>query len=193
MLVVGAESDRRASTAALKQVVGDLSSRRGVVVHCWFLRDGDVSVDGWPNPRVIDRLRTWEPVGRLERLGLRRLADLVRGARLRWWLVKMRPGVVVLDDGVGSRVLRLVPGRPIVVVRHNPGVPAGARFEPTFDGAPDLTLVADASESTAGVRDGGRLMRMPMLVEGLVGDTRAWDAGRGGAASVLRRQVGVCR
>lgn len=168
MLVVGAESDRRASTAALKAVAHECAGRQGVEVHCWFLRDGDVGLNGWPNPWVLDRLRTWGPARRLDKLRVRRLGDVLRGLRLRCQLMWMRPNVVLLDDGLGERVLRAAPGRPVVVVRRNPGVPAGTRFEPAFAGTPELVLVADGeAEPPGSLRDGGTVVNMPVLLDEL--------------------------
>jgi hypothetical protein len=140
ILVVTARPDQRRSTDVLRLLVEHLEVRPDTRVAVWFLRaDTDGGDDEpWPGSRVIDDLRTWWPTRPLFGEGGRRLADALRGARLRAWLQQVRPDVVLLDDGLGDRVLDPWKRAVVRMVRNNPEPPRGAEMEP-----PPLTT-ADA-------------------------------------------------
>jgi hypothetical protein len=132
ILVVTARPDQRRSTEVLRLLVGHLEHHPDTRVQVWFLRaDTDGGDDEpWPNSRVVDELRTWWPTRPMVGEGGRRLADALRGARLRWWLRQAGPDVVLLDDGLGDRVLDPWTHRVVRLVRRNPELPRGAEMEP---------------------------------------------------------------
>lgn len=137
ILIVTAGPDRRRSTEMLHLLVDHLARRPELTVTTWFLRAGDT--EPWPGSRVVDDLRTWWPsrvIGRRNE----RLAGAVRGIRLRQWLREVRPDVVVLDDGLGDRVLD---GwrRPVVrAIRVNPVGPAAGEMEPPPRSTGDVVI-----------------------------------------------------
>lgn len=137
VLVVSAWPDARTSTHTLRLVVNELARREDVRVEVWFLREKQEQ-PRWYGSRVVDDLRGWLPARLAELVGLRRVADLLRGLRLRDWHRRLRPDVVLLDDGLGERVL--LPRRPIpvLVARRNTVAPDLAEWEP----APELAVAA---------------------------------------------------
>ncbi len=132
ILVVTARPDQRRSTEVLRLLVEYLERRPDARVTVWFLRsDPDGGDDPpWPGSRVVDDLRTWWPTRPLVGGTGRRIADALRGARLRWWLREARPDVVLLDDGLGDRVLDPWPRPVFRAVRTNPDPPRGVEMEP---------------------------------------------------------------
>jgi len=135
VLVVAASPDGRRSTASLRRAVSRLGRERDLSVEWWFLRDvdsagttgseigprtGPASTDA--PIRVVDHLRTSPVSTAFTRWGADRVAARLAGLRLRAWWRRARPDVVVLDDGLGGRLLPERP--PPVVVRVNPTGPA---------------------------------------------------------------------
>jgi hypothetical protein len=144
VLVVSAAPDARRSSASLRRAVVRLARERELSVEWWFLRDaaGDadlmgagvsVLVGAGVSVRVVDQLRTSSISSVLGRLGAHAVAARVAGLRLRIWWRRAAPDVVVLDDGLGGRVL---PDRPPpVIVRVTPVAPDGpAADEPVWSG-----------------------------------------------------------
>lgn len=132
ILVVTARPDQRRSTDVLRLLVEYLERRPDTRVAVWFLRcDPDGGDDEpWPGSRVVDDLRTWWPTRPLVGGAGRRVADALRGARLRSWLREVQPDVVLLDDGLGDRVLDPWQRPVLRAVRTNPEPPRGAEMEP---------------------------------------------------------------
>lgn len=87
----------------------------------WFLRGGDGP--SWPGSRTVDHLRTSRVSRMLRRMGLHATSLHLAGIRLRWWYLRAAPDVVILDDGVGGRVLARPPD--CVIVRENYEQPEG--------------------------------------------------------------------
>lgn len=140
VLVVTAYPDERRSTVALREIVARLEREGTARVTVWFLRCTDHQVP-WPGSRVIDRLRTWAPAAALSGIGAERAAGMLRGARLRRWMATVDPDVVVLDDGLGERVLAHCPRTALRVVRLNADEPADRAMEPPAPATADLLLV----------------------------------------------------
>lgn len=110
----------------------------GATVSVWFLRDGDGPP--WPDAKVVDHLRTGRTAEIGRRLHLRRITAHAAGLRLRTWYARVRPDLVLLDDGVGGRV---VPGSPrVVAVRQNTDPPDGPP-EPRWQGPVDIVIVPE--------------------------------------------------
>lgn len=128
VLVVSASPDRRTSTTRLRELVEEIADRPGTSVDVWFLR---VAWDEtpWPGSRVVDDLRTWFPSRVARALGAEKVSAALQGARLRLWHSRVRPDVVLLDDGLGERVLERVPGDPRRILRLNAELPADATLE----------------------------------------------------------------
>ena len=137
--MVSASPDARRSTASLRQAVERLGRDGDAHVEWWFLRDGeDHGADGPVSTaatiRVVDHLRTSPISSVLDRWGAHAIAARVAGLRLRAWWRRAAPDVVVLDDGLGGRVL---PNRPPpVVVRVNPTGPTGLATEESYWSGP---------------------------------------------------------
>lgn len=144
ILFILATPDGRESTTALGRILDDLERRDDVRVSVWYLRVDD-NEEPRPGSRVVDELRTWAPVHALERSGLEMIAARVRGLLLRGWFLKVRPDVVVLDDGLGERLLGSTSRRPVRVVRLNPEPPTFLHFEPTPLDHGDVTIVPPSS------------------------------------------------
>lgn len=142
LLVVSAAPDCRASTKRLKQLVDRWSGRHDMSVRTWFLRSGPLRFQ-WPDALVVDDLRTWAPVHLSGSIGLRALSHVLSGRRLRWWLAAEAPDVVLLDDGLGSRVLC---GMDVeVAVRFNEVSPVDVGREVEWHGATSARLVSVGS------------------------------------------------
>lgn len=116
VLVITPAPDERDSTLNLMDLVEELEQRPNHV-ELWYLRTGNLSPRR--GSRVVDSLRTWPPCRALDAVGLRTPAAWIRGRRLRRWLRRAAPDVVVLDDGLGERVIETLRPRPAVVVRLN--------------------------------------------------------------------------
>ncbi len=139
VLVITATPDRRPSSDDLDRIIEELRLRPGVQVDRWYLRsperrapDGEV---------VVDSLRTWLPAAALRTVGLTRLGRGLQGRRLRGWLRDLDPDVVLLDDGLGDRILPYAPRPPAVVARSNNEPPVLGELEPPPDSEPSLVLV----------------------------------------------------
>lgn len=147
VLVLTALPDDRESTAQLDLLVDELRTRRGARVTVWYLRCLDHQTPP-PGTRVVDRLRTIAPLRVLDATGLGAPASWLRGRMLRRWMADVRPDLVLLDDGLGDRVLDVLDPRPPVVVRHNLHLPDFAELEPPPRARGDLTIVPPTAEET---------------------------------------------
>jgi hypothetical protein len=141
VLVVTALPDERQSSAELEMLLATLAARPGVRTTAWYLRQ--LHYQGVPGDRrVIDRLRTLPGLRQLDAAGAGVVANAIRGRVLRRWYRDAAPDVVLLDDGLGMRVLDVADPVPPVVVRHNPAPPPYAHLEPPARRTGDLTVVA---------------------------------------------------
>ena len=157
LLVVSAAPDDRPSTSTLVAVVGELRRRHDLRTEFWFLRHGGGT--SAVADRVVDDLRTTEPAASFDRIGLSPAANLIRGRLLRRWWRAVDPTWVLLDDGLGTRLLG--GGRSArTIARINDALPADAPLE----GAPldraDLWLVPPGAPG----RPTGRTLEMPPLL-----------------------------
>ena len=140
VLVVTATPDERPSTEILRQLVEHLDQRDGVRIETWFLRKYRFQ-EPWPGTRVVDDLRTKGLTGLLRRLHVPLLPSFIAGRVLRHWLRRLDPDVVLLDDGLGSRVLGGQRRSPAIVVRLNELPPQDAEFEGAAATTADLALI----------------------------------------------------
>lgn len=140
ILVVTASPDERASTATLRVVVDELRRRADVDVAVWFLRSTPAE-EVWPGSIVVDSLRDWWPARLLGGAGIPRVPAALRGLRLRSWNRRVAPDAVLLDDGLGERVLVGTPGHPVLIARPNAELPEHADWEPAPVAAPAIVLV----------------------------------------------------
>lgn len=177
ILLISASPDRRRSTVLLAQTYAALRRRDDVVVEAWFLRCA-WNQSPWREALVVDDLRTWMPAAALERIGAVTAAGALRGLRLRWWLRRTSPDLVVLDDGLGARVLEHVPSEPLIMVRRNPDPPVTLFAEPPLSSDPDfwLTPPGDDHATTA-----------PIVIEYETRDD--WAAARRAGADDHRRRT----
>lgn len=115
ILAITESPDERLSTRSLEGLAHPSLSGASRF-HLWYQREGVRAP--LPTARVVDSLRTWPLALRLERLRLGWAARHARGLRQRWWYWKLRPDVVVLDDGDGGHI---VPRRsqPVILARRN--------------------------------------------------------------------------
>lgn len=144
LLVISAAPDSRPSTATLMALVAELRRRPGLSTHLWFLRsdDGDTTAAD----RVVDDLRRSQPAGVIDAVGLSRVAGALRGRVLRRWWKQASPDAVILDDGLGARVIA---GRPVVtVVRANDDAPVDAELEGAPLRSADLWMVPEREDQT---------------------------------------------
>lgn len=148
VLVVTAEPDERTSTETLRAMAQALDDRPDTEVTVWFLRHGEVA-PWWPGATIVDDLRTWLPSVLAARLGSERLAGVVRGARLRRWWGAVDPSIVVLDDGLGTRVLPRGQRAAVIARRVNDELPRGATLEPAPLDTADIVLAASGAPSPA--------------------------------------------
>lgn len=153
--MVTAEPDDRPSTAALLRIVQELDRRAEVEVTTFFLRTSAALADDWGRFRIVDDLRT-HPVSRALSMFGARPSGWFKGRMLRRWLAEVDPDVVLLDDGLGERVVQSVSPRPFVVVRPNAERPITADLEPPALRDADLVLRATSedAESTQSLESG---------------------------------------
>ena len=143
VLVVAERPDRRESTDSLRRLVVELRSRPGVRAEVWFLRVFEADDEPWWGDATdVDSLRTWWPARATQLVGLGLVASWLRGRRLRRWLAELAPDLVLLDDGLGDRLLSACPGHPFVVARRNPLPAPGAEREGAPVATPDAEWVA---------------------------------------------------
>lgn len=136
--MVAAEPDERPTTDELRLLCEALDERPDVSVHVWFLRD--YHRRRWPGTRNVDALRTWWASRLLEAVRLGIGASWLRGRRLRRWFADIDPDAVLLDDGVGARLLPSAPRPPLVIERRNPVAGLTYGFvEPTVE-RPDIVV-----------------------------------------------------
>ena len=143
VLVLTALPDDRPSTEQLELLIAELRARDNVTVDVWYLRclDHQTPPEG---RRVVDRLRTTPLLRALDSAGLSMPASAIRGRLLRRWFTTVQPDLVILDDGLGERVLDVLPSKPALVVRHNSSPPEFAELEPDPRHIGDLTIVGAA-------------------------------------------------
>lgn len=146
VLVISAAPDERLSTSGLREIVNALKADPRLRVTTWFLRAGSRQEE-WPDARIVDSLRSWGPVSTLRSRGLEGPANALSGMRLRLWRLKARPEVVLLDDGLGGRVLGVVKSEK-VVVRSNPVAPADAGLETAWSGLVAAEIVGAHAAAT---------------------------------------------
>lgn len=139
VLVVSAFAEDRPCDVDRGLVLDTIRRRSGARVEQWYLRPVPHSPppDGW----IVDSLRTWPPARALSAVGLEPLAARLRGLRLRARLARLAPSVVVLDDGVGGRLLSALRRPARVVVRANEEPPRDEHLEPAFEGEIGALLV----------------------------------------------------
>lgn len=147
VLVVAPSPDRRDSTSELATLLTELRRRPGVEVHVWYLRRSEE--EPWPGSRVVDDLRTSPLPAALDRVGLRPFAGLLRGRTLRRWWAELGPSVVILDDGLGERLLPADRPGPVVVHRINPVPSQDDGLEPAPVRRPDVQIVPEGTEPPA--------------------------------------------
>lgn len=137
LLVVTSAPDARGSTATLRLLVHELRDRPEVEVSVWFLRaDPDQVV--WPGARVVDDLRTWRSATVADRWATTAVGDRVRGLGLRSWWRSVSPQAVLLDDGIGARVV--TGGHAATIVRLNAEPPGTAAAGEAVAADADLVL-----------------------------------------------------
>lgn len=143
VLVVSAFADERPCDVDRGLVLDTVRRRSGARVEQWYLRAVPHAPppDGW----IVDSLRTWMPARVLSAVGLESVAARLRGLSLRIRLARLRPAVVVLDDGMGGRLLGSFSRRPRVVVRINEEPPRDEHLEPVYDGEADALLIRRGS------------------------------------------------
>lgn len=146
MLVITAAPDERPSTRNLSLILDEVNRRPDARATLWYLRSAPEHVER-PGTRVVDSLRTWPPCAALDAVGLAKPAAWIRGRRLRGWLREVDPDVVVLDDGLGARVLDPLSPRPPVVVRRNAVTPEHQHLEPPPEESADLLVVPAGTEA----------------------------------------------
>ena len=187
VLVLTAAPDDRPSTRALELMVDEVDHRPPATATLWYLRSGPEQTPR-AGSRIVDSLRTWPPAAVLDRFGLRRPAGWLRGRRLRHWLKQIEPTVVVLDDGLGERVIRSLRPSPHVVVRVNEIPPDDVGKERPAATEADLTIVPAGIPTQLAVVDGARSIEQPLPVQ------RSRAAGgfaRPGAVAEVRRRHGL--
>lgn len=147
VLVVAAAPDRRASSRSLLDLVAELDRRPETAVALWYLRDGEDPEPGAPAPdHVVDHLRTWRPAVVVDRVLGPANGNRLRAVRLRRWLRDLDPDVVLLDDGLGDRILGSLGPSVVRVARRNVEPPDTALLEPAAPPSADLWLVAPGAD-----------------------------------------------
>lgn len=117
----------------------------GVHSERWFLLHRS-SGDAAGSP-VVDDLRTWWPARLASALRVEPVAGRLRGLRLRAWARGVRPAAVVLDDGVGGRLLGAVPGAPTLALRPTVPVERVPAAERASCPPVDVVLIGEVGES----------------------------------------------
>ncbi len=140
VLFITSTPDDRHSTHRLALLAHEMGRQPGVTTHMWYLRNGN-SGSLEHGTRVMDSLRTWTPSVILDRIGASVAAAHLRGLRLRVWLRRIKPDVVVLDDGLGRRVIEALRPSPRIVVRLNQDAPEHLHMEPPATEPADADLV----------------------------------------------------
>lgn len=150
LLVISAAPDDRPSTATLTAMVDELRRRPHLRTRLWFLRAGDPHVTHpllGAADRVVDELRTIFPLPLLDKVGAGVVSGAVRGRVLQRWWAELDPDVVLLDDGLGAR---LVPeGAARVVVRRNESLPADTALEGEPAGRADGWILSPEAPAEA--------------------------------------------
>lgn len=177
-LIVTAAPDERDSTQTLRVILAELDRRSDVEVGVWLLR-ATPQQTVWPGALVVDSLRDWAPARLVERLAVPRVPAALRGARLRYWNRRARPDFVLLDDGLGERVLVGTPGDPVIVRRVNEIPPVHADWEAAPHREPDVVAVPPGLD--ADVPEGATLLAAPHV--------RDYSASRRHGAADQRRRV----
>lgn len=139
ILVVTASPDERDSTAQLELLVTDLRRRPGVKVSVWHLRHGEAPP--WHGAKVIDDLRTKAMPTTLDLLRITPVAGVIRGRELRRWWAEVDPDVVLLDDGLGERLLPADRSDLVVIRRLNAAPTDDAYLEAPPSSIVDVQLV----------------------------------------------------
>lgn len=160
VLVLSAYPDERRCTQDLKTIRDHHAERHGCDVHVWFLRRKDHQVL-WHDSRVVDGLRTWLPARTLSAVGLEQLAGALRARVLRRWFRAVDPDVVILDDGLGERLLPYCPRPPVVVVRMNDEPPDLSSPEPSVDDRTRIEIVLMDPTHTDHAPTGGQVIVRP--------------------------------
>lgn len=148
VLAITASPDDRPSTRNLELIVEEIDRRPGHSASLWFLRH-QFGAEPPTGTRVVDDLRTWGPSGTLERLGGGAIAPRLRGLRLRAWLREANPDIVILDDGLGVRVLDPLRHLPPIIVRTNRDLPLDIGDEQFFGGVPARRIIGPGVEVSA--------------------------------------------
>jgi hypothetical protein len=185
-----------------EQITEDLRRRPSLRVAAWHERSTPGAPD-WAD-RTVDDLRRWPVATAVERRGLRGAAAHLRGLRLRWWLLRLRPDIVITDGTADPAKLPL--HRNCRVVRCTPG-----------EGSHGTATAADTARSTPApsVRGGTNGERRVQLVgwgalddvgasffvrtiwtlathHGLIVDATWMDATSVEAATVLSSDAAAC-
>lgn len=156
ILTVSPSPHERPSTSELQTILAELARRDDVRSSLWFLReghDGDEGerfTTGGGSPWVVDRLRTWGPARVASALGLEVLAAPLRGRRLRRRLREIAPDLVILDDGVGERILGGAERDVVRVGRANADDSLLAGMDQPIGAAADAWLVGPGASAPAG-------------------------------------------
>lgn len=157
-LAITALPDDRPSTLHLGLILSEVARRPGHRASLWYLRSYR-SHEPTLESRTIDSLRTWPPAAAADFVGLHGPAAHLRGVRLRMWLRSIQPDVVLLDDGLGRRVLDPLPVTPPLVARYNSVPPELSGLdEPTLERTPELTVL-NGTEPPPGAVLGDRVVR----------------------------------
>ena len=180
LLVVTAAPDDRPSTDTLRDVVAELR-RRDLRVHLWFLRDGGRKPSD--ADRIVDHLREQDPAATLDHVGLRRLAGAVRGRQLRRWWAEDRPDWVLLDDGLGARLLDGTRAPVRRIVRTNATVPDDVGLEPPPSTSADLLLAGEGSDTSRTTAPS--TLDMPLLRDHVAGHVARDGASRAATRTAL--------
>lgn len=139
VLIVTNSYDERESTAALRRIARAMESTDGMRTSVFLLRHSANGRRTWPGARVVDDLRRWLPATLVSTVS-EVAAGRIRGLRLRVWLRTADPDVVILDDGLGARVIEHLRRRPVIVSRINAGTPSIVEDEPGPITGPDLVV-----------------------------------------------------
>lgn len=150
VLIITNSDDRRHSTRVLRRIASALEEVGSPRVSVFMLRPSPDSMS-WPNHRVVDTLRTWPPAAIVERVVSPGLAGRMRGLRLRWWLRQAHPDLVILDDGLGFRVIEHLADSVVVVNRINEQAPPDAFDDVAAFDRPDLVIAPTDLEVTTSV------------------------------------------